>query len=142
MSLSDMTGTALLQTGVRMHYYAAGGRTRSSCCTVSPRPRGNGSTSYRCSPRPAIVRSRRRPAGRRPAWGGYTKREMAKDIRLLLHDHLRLAGPAFVLGHDIGAQLAVAYAFCYPDGVRAVRYGEAPLPGTEVYERMKSDFRQ
>ena len=67
---------------------------------------------------------------------------MAKDIRLLLHDHLGLAGPAFVPGHDIGAQLAVAYAFRCPDGVRAVRYGEAPLPGTEVYETMKSDFRQ
>lgn len=70
--------------------------------------------------------------------GGYAKREMAEDIRLLLREQLGLIDPAFVLGHDIGAMLATAYALRYPDDTRALCFGEAPLPGTRVYERIKN----
>jgi pimeloyl-ACP methyl ester carboxylesterase len=64
---------------------------------------------------------------------------MAEDIHLLLHDHLELRGPAFVMGHDLGGQLATAYALRYPDDTGAMGYGEAPLPGTDVHDRMKND---
>ena len=35
---------------------------------------------------------------------------MAEDIHQLRHEHLRLNAPAFVVGHDLGGQLATAYA--------------------------------
>lgn len=40
--------------------------------------------------------------------GGYSNREMTEDIHLLLHDHLGLTGPAFIMDHDLGGQLATA----------------------------------
>ena len=70
--------------------------------------------------------------------GGYTKWEMAEDIHLLLHEHLGLTEPAFVLGHDIGSMVATAYAFRYRDATRALGYGEASQPGTSWFERMKT----
>ena len=63
---------------------------------------------------------------------------MAEDIHLLLHDHLGLTEPAFVLGLDIGSMVATAYAFRYRDDIRALAYGEASQPGTTVYDRMKA----
>jgi pimeloyl-ACP methyl ester carboxylesterase len=70
------------------------------------------------------------------ARGGYTKWEMAGDIHLLLHDHLGLTEPAFVLGLDIGSMVATAYAFRYRDDIRALGYGEASQPGTSFYDRL------
>ena len=52
-------------------------------------------------------------------------------------EHLGLTRPALVVGHDIGSMVATAYALRYRDGVRALVYGESPLPGTEVYEQAK-----
>lgn len=159
MSLSDMTGTALLETGVRMHYYAAGTGANTLVLlhgwpetswqwrhviplfadagyrVVAPDYRGAGNTSRPRSDHgsPSDPRVEELPRG------GYDKRSMAEDIHLLLFDHLGLTEPAFVLGHDLGGQLATAYAFRYPDDTRAMGYGEAPLPGTDVHDRMKND---
>lgn len=157
--LAEMTGTALLETGVRMHYYEAGtgddtlvllhGWPETSWQwrhvlpmfaaegyhVVAPDYRGAGNTSR---PRLDLGRTVDPRVEDLPP-GGYTKREMAEDIHQLLHDHLGLTGPAFVLGHDLGGQLATAYALRYPGDTRAMGYGEAPLPGTEVHDRMKND---
>lgn len=159
MALSDMTGTALLDTGVRMHYYTAGtgenalvllhGWPQTSWQwrhvipmfaeagyrVIAPDYRGAGNSSRPRSDHgtPSDPRVEDLPRG------GYTKWEMAEDIHLLLNDHLGLTGPAFVMGHDLGGQLATAYALRYPDDTRAMGYGEAPLPGTEVHDRMKTD---
>jgi len=162
MGLSDArttTGSAYLATGVRMHYHDCGegedalvllhGYPQTSWQwrhvlgplaaagyrVIAPDYRGAGSSSRprRDPGMPADLRG----DGPLPR-GGYTKREMAEDVRLLLHDHLGLARPAFVLGHDIGSMVATAYAFRHRDDVRALGYGEATQPGTTVFERMKS----
>lgn len=159
MALSDITGTALLETGVRMHYYDAGAGTNTLVLlhgwpqtswqwrhviptfadagyrVIAPDYRGAGNTSRPRSDE-GITMDPRTSELRK---GGYTKWEMAEDIHELLHDHLGLTDPAFVLGHDLGGQLAVAYAFRYPDDTRAVGYGEAPIPGTDVMDNMKND---
>src|SRR3954452_8670498 len=157
-NLGDVTGSAYLETGVRMHYYDAGDGSDALVLlhgfpqtswqwrhviepfaeagdrVVAPDYRGAGNSSRPRSDRghPAEVRD-----AATLAQGGYTKWEMAEDVHLLLHDHLGLTEPAFVLGLDIGSMVATAYAFRYRDDVRAVVYGEASQPGTSFYDRIK-----
>jgi pimeloyl-ACP methyl ester carboxylesterase len=69
--------------------------------------------------------------------GGYSKWEMAEDMHELLHDHLGLTDPVFILGSDVGSFLSVSYALRYRAGTRALGYGEGPQPGTSMYERIK-----
>ncbi|WP_040162447.1 alpha/beta fold hydrolase [Nigerium massiliense] len=158
-SITLESGTALLSTGVRMHYFHAGEGTNTLVLlhgwpetawqwrhvipmfaeagyrVIAPDYRGAGNTSrprqdYGLTSDPRVSELPR---------GGYDKRSMAEDIHCLLFDHLGLTEPAFVMGHDLGGQLATAYALRYRDDTRAMGYGEAPLPGTTIHEKMKND---
>lgn len=83
-----------------------------------------------------------RGAGRswRPA-GGYDKRTMAQDIRHLVRRHLGLDGNIVLVGHDIGLMVAHAYAAAYREEVSHLVVIDAPLPGTAVFDRLRSDPR-
>jgi pimeloyl-ACP methyl ester carboxylesterase len=72
---------------------------------------------------------------------GYDKRTMAKDIRQLLRQHLRIQGPVALVGHDIGLMVAYAYAQAYRDEVSRLVVVDAPLPGTAVFDRLRTDPR-
>src|SRR5207248_7963762 len=76
----------------------------------------------------------------RPA-GGYDKRTMAGDIHRLVHDHLRITNPVALVGHDIGLMVAYAYAQAYRHDVSHLVIMDAPLPGTAVFDRLRSDPR-
>jgi pimeloyl-ACP methyl ester carboxylesterase len=155
---SKLTASAYLETGVRMHYVDSGKGTdalvlihgfpqtswqwrhvieplaEAGYRVIAPDYRGAGNSSrprsdhgYPGDLRGEVILPR----------GGYTKWEMAEDIHLLLHEHLGLREPAFVLGHDIGSMVATAYAFRYRDETRALGFGEATQPGTAFFDRMK-----
>ena len=64
----------------------------------------------------------------------FRKTTMASDMVALL-DKLDIAAPVHVNGHDIGGMVAFALASRHPERVRSVCWGECPLPGTDVYER-------
>lgn len=150
--------TALLSTGVRLHYYSAGdgddvvvllhGWPQTSWQwrhvipllaaaghrVIAPDARGAGHSS-----RPS--RDEGNPGDPRGAGllrTGYDKRAVAADIHALLTEELGINGPVTVVGHDIGAMTAVAYALAYRDHVRALVIGEAPIPGTDVCEQLKT----
>ena len=76
----------------------------------------------------------------RPA-GGYDKLTMAEDIHRLLRQHLRIEGSVVLVGHDIGLMVAYAYAQAYRDEVSHLVAMDAPLPGTAVFDRLRSDPR-
>ena len=76
----------------------------------------------------------------RPA-GGYDKRTMAGDIHRLLREHLRIEGPVVMAGHDIGLMVAYAYAQAYRDEVSHLVVMDAPLPGTRVFDQLRTDPR-
>lgn len=76
----------------------------------------------------------------RPA-GGYDKRTMAQDIHRLLRKHLQIVGRVAVVGHDIGLMVAYAYAQAYRDEVSHLVVMDAPIPGTAVFDRLRSDPR-
>jgi pimeloyl-ACP methyl ester carboxylesterase len=76
----------------------------------------------------------------RPA-GGYDKLTMAEDIHRLLRQHLRIEGPVVLVGHDIGLMVAYAYAQAHRDEVSHLVAMDAPLPGTAVFDRLRSDPR-
>ena len=58
---------------------------------------------------------------------GYTKKEMAQDLHVLM---ITLGYPKIrVVGHDIGLMVAYAYAALYPDQVDRIVLMDAFLPG-------------
>ena len=73
--------------------------------------------------------------------GGYDKRTMAGDIRVLVREHLRVEGPIVLVGHDIGLMVAYAYAQRYRDELSHLVVVDAPIPGTAVFDRLRSDPR-
>jgi len=72
---------------------------------------------------------------------GYDKRTIAADIHRLLREHLRINEPIILVGHDIGLMVAYAFAQAYRDEVSHLVIIDAPLPGTAVFERLKSNPR-
>ena len=73
--------------------------------------------------------------------GGYDKHTMAGDLRRLVRDHLQFEDPVALVGHDIGLMVAYAYAQAYRDEVSHLAVVDAPLPGTTVFDRIRSDPR-
>jgi pimeloyl-ACP methyl ester carboxylesterase len=73
--------------------------------------------------------------------GGYDKRTMAGDIHRLVRQHLQIEQPVVVVGHDIGLMVAYAYAQAYREEVSGLVVMDAPLPGTAVFDRLRSDPR-
>lgn len=133
-------GTAELEPGVRLHHVTAGSGARTIVLlhgfpqtwwewrhvipplvqagfrVVAPDYRGAGGSS-------------------KPPHG-YDKRTMAADINALLRNHLGIAGPVTVVGHDIGMMVAYAYASSFPESTERLILAEAPLPSTATYDRM------
>lgn len=72
---------------------------------------------------------------------GYDKRTMAADLHRLLHHHLQVEGPIVLVGHDIGLMIAYAYAQSYRNDVSHLAIMDAPLPGTAVFDRLRSNPR-
>jgi pimeloyl-ACP methyl ester carboxylesterase len=73
--------------------------------------------------------------------GGYDKRTMAQDLHRLLREHLHIKQPVALVGHDIGLMVAYAYAQAYRDCVSHLAIVDAPIPGTAVFDRVKSNPR-
>jgi pimeloyl-ACP methyl ester carboxylesterase len=138
-------GMADVEPGVRLHYVTAGAGPRTAVLLhgfpqtwrewrhVIPRLVAAG---YR------VVAPDYRGAGhswRPPA--GYDKRTMAGDVRRLVREHLGLAEPVVLVGHDIGLMVAFAYAEGYRDEVSHLVVVDAPLPGTDAFDRLRTDPR-
>ncbi len=137
--------TAELEPGVRLHYVVTGDGprvmvllhgypqtwwewrhvltplVRAGWKVIAPDYRGAGSSS-------------KPPAG-------YDKRTMAGDVFKLLREHLGLAGPVTLVGHDIGMMVAFAFACEYPKAVDKLVLMEAPLPGTAAYDATVASTR-
>jgi pimeloyl-ACP methyl ester carboxylesterase len=73
--------------------------------------------------------------------GGYDKRTLANDLRSLLHEHLKIERRIALVGHDIGLMVAYAYAEIYRDAVSHLVVMDAPLPGTTVFDSIRTDPR-
>jgi pimeloyl-ACP methyl ester carboxylesterase len=138
-------GMAQIEPNLRLHYVTAGQSDRTIVLlhgfpqtwwewhrvipilveagfrVVAPEYRGAGNSS--------------RPAG------GYDKRTMANDIHLLLKEHLQIEQPVIMVGHDIGLMVAFAYAERFRNAVSHLVVMDAPLPGTAVFDNLRSDPR-
>lgn len=66
---------------------------------------------------------------------GYRKTNQADDMRGVLH-HLGLSGPSVVVGHDIGAMVAFAWAAAHPEEVAALVTIDVIFPGLGLEESM------
>ena len=68
--------------------------------------------------------------------GGYDKHTVMEDLRGLVHQlgfkKLR------VVGHDIGVMVAYRYAAVHPDEVEQLVLMDAPVPGTEAADQVRS----
>lgn len=79
-------------------------------------------------------------ASSKPA-SGYDKWTMAGDVRSLLREHLAVSDPIVLVGHDIGAMVALAFAFRFRDEVSQLALVDAPLQGTDAMDQMRGDPR-
>lgn len=70
----------------------------------------------------------------RPA-SGYDKANLAADLAHVL-DHAGVSGHCIVVGHDIGAMIAYAFARRYPERTERLAVLDAAMPGTAVFEQM------
>jgi pimeloyl-ACP methyl ester carboxylesterase len=150
MSHSDslptwMHGMANIEPGLRLHYVQAGAPGQTVILLhgfpqtwwewrfVIP---GLVAAGYR------VVAPDYRGAGHswHPA-GGYDKRTMATDIYRLLREHLDIKAPVALVGHDLGLMVAYAYAQQYRDAVSHLVVMDAPLPGTAIFDRLRTDPR-
>lgn len=73
--------------------------------------------------------------------GGYDKKTMATDIHTLLRQHLQIQTPIIMGGHDIGLMVAYSYAQNYRDEVLQLLVMDAPLPGTKIFDKLRTDPR-
>ena len=131
-------GTAELEAGVRLHYVVTGSGSRTMVLlhgypqtwwewrhVLAPLVRAG----WR-----VIAPDYRGAGGSSKPPSGYDKRTMAADIHKLLRDHLGVAAPVTMVGHDIGMMVAYAFASEYPKSVEKLVLMEAPLPGTAAYD--------
>lgn len=138
-------GMADIEPGLRLHYVTAGAGDRTVVLLhgfpqtwwewrhVIP---GLVAAGFR------VVAPDYRGAG--DSWrpvGGYDKRTMAEDVRRLLREHLAIDHRVALVGHDIGLMVAYAYAQAHRDEVSHLVVIDAPLPGTEVFDRLRHDPR-
>jgi pimeloyl-ACP methyl ester carboxylesterase len=63
---------------------------------------------------------------------------MAQDVHSLLQGHLGIADPVVMVGHDMGLMVAYAYAARYPGDVSHLAVMEAPVPGTTLFDQVRS----
>lgn len=134
-----------IEPGLRLHYVTAGEGTRT-IVLVHGFPQTWWEWRHVIGPLAQagfrVVAPDYRGAGNswRPA-GGYDKRTVAGDLHRLLHEHLDVDGPLVLVGHDIGLMVVYAYAQAYRDDVSKLVVMDAPLPGTTVFDALRTDPR-
>lgn len=138
-------GMAQIEPGLRIHYVVAGEGNRTIVLL-----HGFPQTWWEWRRViPSLVRAgfrvialdyRGAGSSSRPV-SGYDKRTMATDIYSLLRDHLQIKQPVIMVGHDIGLIVAYAYAEMFRDQVSHLVVMDAPLPGTTVFDKLRSDPR-
>jgi pimeloyl-ACP methyl ester carboxylesterase len=138
-------GMADVEAGMRLHYVEAGEGPRV-IVLVHGFPQTWWQWRHLFAPLAAagfrVIAPDYRGAG--DSWrpvAGYDKRTMAGDIHRLLRDHLAIAEPVVMAGHDIGLMIAFAYAARYPDATSRLVLMDAPLPGTTVFDDLRTDPR-
>ena len=144
--LPDVThGMAEVEPGLRIHYVTAGDGPRT-IVLLHGFPQTWWEWRRVIPPLVAdgfrVVAPDYRGAG--DSWrpvGGYDKRTMAGDMRRLLGEHLGITEPVVVVGHDIGMMIAYAYAERYRGDVSHLVVVDAFIPGTGVFDRLRSDPR-
>jgi pimeloyl-ACP methyl ester carboxylesterase len=138
-------GMAIIEPGLRVHYVTMGAGARTVVFLHGfPQTwrewRGVIAPVVAAGFRAVAVDYRGAGDSSRPP-GGYDKRTMAGDIHRLLHEHLDVAGPVILVGHDIGLMVAYAYAQAFRQDVSHLVVIDAPLPGTEVFDHLRADPR-
>mgnify|MGYP001035099722 CR=1 FL=1 len=73
--------------------------------------------------------------------GGYDKWTMAGDIEHLVREHFAVQQSIVLVGHDIGAMVALAFAFRFREFVSHLVLIDAPLQGTSFMTEMRGDPR-
>jgi len=73
--------------------------------------------------------------------GGYDKRTMAGDIHRLVREHLGIQTRIVLAGHDIGMMIAYSYAQQWRDEVSHLIVLDSPLPGTDMFEKLRVNPR-
>src|SRR5689334_11405161 len=137
--------SAEVAPGVRLHYVSAGAGARTIVLL-----HGFPQTSHEWRKvTPALVAAgyrvvcpdyRGAGASSRPA-NGYDKWTMAADLHTLVREHLKVSEPIVLVGHDVGAMVALAYAMRFRESLSHLVLIDAPLQGSKLMDEMRGDPR-
>ncbi|MCO5613628.1 hypothetical protein L7F22_067906 [Adiantum nelumboides] len=72
---------------------------------------------------------------------GYDKKTMARDIKTLLVEHLKITNSIYLVGHDIGMKVAFAYAALFPESISKLVLVDAIIPGAKHYHDLLTTGR-
>lgn len=144
MSLLDFaTPGAADVDGVRIHFCTAGPADGPVMLLIHGYPEM--SIAWRKTVAPLVARGFRlvipdlRGAGgsARPLTG-YDKSTLAGDLAGVL-DALGIQRPLTVVGHDIGAMVAYAFARRFPERTQRLAILASPVPGTDTFDQASRD---
>jgi pimeloyl-ACP methyl ester carboxylesterase len=143
--MDTIHASADVAPGVRLHFASGGAGTRTIVLV-----HGFPQTSHEWRKvTPALVAAgyrvvcpdyRGAGASSRPACG-YDKWTMAGDIEALVREHLDITEPIVLVGHDIGAMVALAYAMRFRESLSHLVLIDAPLQGSKLMDEMRGDPR-
>jgi len=144
--LDQMTARAVDVGGTRVRYFVAGLDSSPAMVLIHGYPEM--AISWRKTISPLVeagfylVMPDLRGAGGsgRPK-GGYDKSTLSDDIRHILDD-IGIETPAAIVGHDIGAMVAYAFARRFPTRTSRIAILDSIIPGTKVFEDVVRDGRK
>jgi pimeloyl-ACP methyl ester carboxylesterase len=143
MTTAEVRSSAVDLDGVRIHYLDAGPRDGPALLLVHGYPETAiawrkvvaplTSAGYRL-----VMPDLRGAGGSSRPIEGYDKATLARDLAGLLDD-LGVEQPAAVVGHDIGAMVAYAFARRYPARTPRLAILDSVVPGTDMFEEVSKD---
>jgi pimeloyl-ACP methyl ester carboxylesterase len=140
MQLIAAASSAVDVDGVRIHYFTAGPEDGPVLLLIHGYPQM--AITWRKVVDPLVQAGFRlvmpdlRGAGgsARPP-GGYDKWTLAGDLAGVL-DCLKIEHPVTVVGHDIGAMVAYAFAWRFPDRTSRLAILDSVIPGTAMFDEV------
>ncbi|UYY58061.1 alpha/beta fold hydrolase [Sphingomonas sp. S2-65] len=140
---SKVRTSAAYVDGVRIHFSTAGEQGSPVLLLIHGYPEMG--IAWRKTVEPLLAAGFRlvmpdlRGAGgsaRPPA--GYDKLTLAGDLAGML-DQLGVTGPVTVVGHDIGAMVAYAFARRFPERTSRLAILDSVIPGTRMFDEVSRD---
>lgn len=138
--LTSATPASVDVDGVRIHYCTAGPEDGPAMLLIHGYPEMSITWRHVVLPLTSlgyrlVMPDLRGAGGSARPLGGYDKRTLAADLAGVL-DAEGVSGPITIVGHDIGAMVAYAFARRYPERTARLAILDSVIPGTTMFDEV------